>query len=251
LPNEKLTQVQKKEVAAKWIAGESRQSIADDYGVCKNTVVRACRDLHAKRIGPKPANVVDMREFKKKVHSILFRQGSGDGHKQYEVFKKREAALMSKEGGGLRPNEATVRAAKEHPCLNQLFREYDVKAHDPNPESHPQIQHFGESDKSRVECKGLKQTYRDSLRWAIEAAGKWKGEKKRPTICPCWTAWYLYEQAIDDPKDFLGKVGQVESKGDVESEEKQNARLAGARSISEIDGYLAELEAAEEEESDE
>jgi hypothetical protein len=102
-----------------------------------------------------------------------------------------------------------------------------------------------------VECKGLKQTYRDSLRWAIEAAGKWKGEKEKPTICPCWTAWYLYEQAIDDPKDFLGKVGQVESKGDADSEAQQSARLAGARSVAEIDGMLAELEIEEESEDEE
>ncbi len=248
MANAVLTQEQRKEVAAKWVAGEHRQVIADEYGVCLNTIIRVCRDLHAVRMAPKPANAVDMKAFKKRVHSILYNQGAGKNRKQYDTFKERVAALTS--GGGLKANEAVVRAAKEHSCLNQLFREYNVREHDPNPESHPQIQHFREVSDQGVECEQIQQTYRESLRWAAEAAGETARTGKRPMRCPCNTAWYLYKQAENDPKDFLAKLGQVESKGDAESEEKQNARLAGKRSIAEIDSFLAELAAEKEEDDD-
>jgi hypothetical protein len=43
----------------------------------------------------------------------------------------------------------------------------------------------------------------------------------------------------------------MESKGDTESAERKSARLAGKRSIAEIDGMLAELEHEGEDEDEE
>jgi hypothetical protein len=41
-------------------------------------------------------------------------------------------------------------------------------------------------------------------------------------------------------------VGQVESKGDAEEDERRNARAGGTRSIVELDGMLSELAESEE-----
>ena len=250
MPNAKLTREQRNVIAAKWVGGETRKGIAEEFDICENTVVRVCRDLRASRKGLKPANVVDMKKFKERVHSILWRQGSGDGHKEYKSWEDRVAELESKDGGNMRKNEAVVRASKEYPSLTRLFSEYDVREHDPNPESHPQIQYFGEAVKNVPECDGIEQTFRESLRWALAAAGAQARTGKEPETCPCEAAWYLYKQAYSDPKDFLARSGQAEAKGDTESEEKKNVRLAGARSISEIDGMLAELEIEEENEDE-
>jgi hypothetical protein len=64
---------------------------------------------------------------------------------------------------------------------------------------------------------------------------------QRPISCPCDTAYYLYQQAIAEPKDFLGRVGQIESKGVGESEEEKDLKRAGKRSIRELEVMLKEI----------
>jgi hypothetical protein len=208
-------------------------------------VCRAADAVKEKR--PRLATVHDIKEFAQRAHSILWAQGSGHEHKNFDKWKARVAELQ--ENSGLNKSEAVVRASKEYACLNQLFREYNVRRYDPNPESHPRIKHYGDVEEHDVECEGIVQTYRESLRWAIAAAGAFSRTGEKPPTCPCDTAWYLYEQAVSDPKDFLARVGQVESKGDAEDAAKRSANAAGTRSMAEIDGMLAELEC--EGESDE
>lgn len=249
MSNYKMSQEQREQIAELYEKGKTQSAIAEEFGIERVTVNRICRKLNAKRQAPRPVTVEHLREFVKRAHSILWAQGSGGKNKAFDDWKARVKELSSPDGGGFTKNEAIVRASKEYTCLNQLFREYDVRKYDRNPESHPQIRHFGEPDNHAVECEGLEQTYRDSLRWAAKAAGRTQRTGEKPTTCPCDDAWYYYEQAVNDPKDFLSRVGQVESKGDAESAEKKSAREAGKRSMAEIDSMLAELES--EGESDE
>lgn len=252
MANTKLTDTQRDEIAGRFVEGEDQAALAKDYGVCVQTISKVCRKLNAVRSVPLPAKTADLTAFAKRARSILWAQNTGtdSDKKVYKSWNERVELLMAEDGGGLTKNEAIVRASKEYPCLNQLFREYNVRAYDPNPESHPRIRHFGEPEEFSVECEGTKQTYRESLRWAIDAAGKASRTGEKPESCPCDTAWYLYKQAVSDPKDFLSRVGQVESKGDAESEERMKGKVAEARSISEIDKMLLELEYVYEGEDD-
>ncbi len=189
-------------------------------------------------------------EFAKRVKSALWRQDTGKERPKYEAWIKKVAELESSEGAGYSHAQAIIQASKDYTCLFRLFREYDLAAFDPNPDSHPQIRKFGESkskDISEVICEGKKQPYRQSLNWALNNAGTFLRTGLEPVTCPCDIAWYLYVQAKNEPKDFLGKVNQVEMKGDSESEDVKNAKKSGRRSIAEIDAMLATLE----EESDE
>lgn len=252
MSNARLTQGQRREIADRFVAGDEQEKLAEEFKVCKNTIVRVCRDLRALRPKLRPAKTKDLTEFATRAKSILWRQDGGTDRKTYEAWKARVEELASKDGGGLAKNEAIVRASKEYPCLGRLFREYDVRAYDPNPESHAHIQHAGTpiAAGSEVTCEGIDQTYRESLRWAGDAAGMTTRTGVRPSTCPCDFAWYLYEQAISDPKDFLSRVGQVEAKGDQEAADRLNAKAAGTMSIAEIDGMLAELKQEEEEENE-
>ena len=84
------------------------------------------------------------------------------------------------------------------------------------------------------------QPYRDNLSWAMSAAGHFLRTKERPIICPNNACWFLYCQAIDEPKDFMAKVNQIESKadgGELERESKSSSR----RSLAEIDLFLQNL----------
>ena len=184
-------------------------------------------------------------EFTKRVKSVLWRQDTGKEHPTYESWLSRVAFLQDKDGGAYTKQQAIVRASKEYECLHRLFREYDLKAFDPNPESHPNLVMKSDiapdNTLAGVVCEERVQTYRQSLQWAIEAAGCYLRTGQRPASCPCDTAFYLYQQAIAEPKDFLGRVGQIEAKGVGDSEEDKDTKRAGKRSIKELESMLAEL----------
>ncbi len=189
-------------------------------------------------------------EFAKRVKSALWRQDSGKERPKYDAWVKRVSELESSEGAGYTHAQAIVQASKDYTCLHHLYREFDTIAFDPNPDSHPQIRRFGESrskDTDEIICEGKKQPYRQSLNWALDNAGTFLRTGVEPVTCPCDAAWYLYEQAKAEPKDFLGKVNQVEIRGDSESEAVRNAKKSGCRSIDEIKAMLLELESTEQE----
>ncbi len=192
-------------------------------------------------------------EFAKRVKSALWRQDTGKEKPKYDAWIKRVAELESSDGAGYTHAQAVVQASKDYTCLFRLFREYDLSAFDPNPESHPNIRQFGEprsKDTDEVICEGKKQPYRQSLQWALDNAGTFRRTGNDPVSCPCDAAWYLYELAKEEPKDFLGKVNQVEMRGDSESEDSRNAKKSGKRSIAEIDMMLATLEEDKEDDRD-
>jgi len=184
----------------------------------------------------------DYQEFAKRAKSVLWRQDQGKDKPHWDRWKARIEFLNSPAGGGFTKPQAIIRASKEFPCLQRLFREYDVSSYDPTPDSHPQLVMKKDIEPTGtladVLCENIKQSYRESLQWAIEAAGQYQRTGKKPLSCPCDTAYYLYQQAITEPKDFLGRVGQIESKGVGESAEDKDARRAGKRSIKEIELML-------------
>ena len=191
----------------------------------------------------------NITEFAKRVKSVLWRQDTGKKERiKYETWQVRVEELESKDGAGYTHSQAIVQASKDYPCLARLFREYDLKEFDPNPESHPAIRQFSEAgvDSGGVVCEGKKQSYRDSLRWAIDAAGAFLRTGEQPVVCPCDAAWYLYEQAKSEPRDFLGKVGQAEMKSSGETEAQKGARASARRSITDLDNMLATLEVDDE-----
>lgn len=248
-----LSGEEKLDIADRVRAGDKLQDIANDYGVSKTTIAKHAKNLGAQRpVDPKVAKAVvdggDVREFEKRAKSILWRQESGKEHPTYDAWKARIELLMGTDGAGYTKSQAIIQASKDFPCLHKLFREYDTREFDPNPDSHAQIQKFGSPiENAEATCEGIQQSYRDSIRWAITAAGHYLRMKAHPTSVPCDAAWYLYCQAIDSPKDFMSKVGQIEAKADAEYEAERTSRKAGSRSIEEIDNMLASLSEDEDE----
>ncbi len=241
-----------KKICARWQAGDSQKAIGKDHGVSPGKIKKILLELNAydriKR--PRVGNGTDVKAFLKAARSILWRHDGGTDHPSFEKWEKRVADLMSGDGGGLSKNEAIIRASKEFNCLHRLFREYDVSAFDPNPESHPTIKYWGDASgievaEGKVKFEGIEYSYRDSLRWAADQAGNFLSTGKHPESAPNGTAWFFYRQAIDEPKDFMSKVGSMESKTDESAGEagKKTACLA----IEEIHEHLEKLEEKEEE----
>lgn len=246
----KLTDEQKAEIAKLYSEGVCQKDLAAEYNVCVSWIGTICKAHGAVRPEPKaePVTASELRHFTKRVRSVLWRQDPGSEKRTYDAWAARVSALQSEDGGGYTHSQAVVRASKEFPCLHRLFREYNLAEFDPNPDSHPTVKHFGKAKgPESILSEGIQQSYRDSLRWAIEAAGKYLRTNETPATCPCDAAYYLYRQAIEEPKDFMSKVGQIESKGDAETEAARTARKSSARAIQEIDAFLEELEHPEEE----
>lgn len=224
--------------------GVSQTTLGEEFSVSRTTIKKLLNRKNVTRPDNVPTPAKSVSDFLSRCHSVLWPR-DGAKRTQYNRFDERIKEL--EEEAGYTKYQAIVRAAKEFDCLKPLFREYDLREFDPNPESHNDIQMYGGPlPNQTIPCEGIEQSYRDSLRWAMDAAGKTGRTGKSPVSCPCDQAYYLYRMAIEEPKDFMGKVGQIESKGDQESADKRATRKAGQKAIAEIDGYLAELEAEQE-----
>jgi len=95
-----------------------------------------------------------------------------------------------------------------------------------------------EQANERIECEDIHQSYRQNLAWAIDAAGHYLRTKEFPATCPNNSAYFLLQQALDSPKEFMTKVNQIEGRKD---EEDQTLQAASKRAIEEIDAMLATL----------
>ncbi|MFH1685599.1 MAG: hypothetical protein ABH983_04805, partial [Candidatus Micrarchaeota archaeon] len=174
-------------------------------------------------------------------------------HPTYLKWKERVEFLKSPIGGYLAPLEAIVYASKEFPCLYPLFREFDVSQYDKTPSYRQDVQKFGESAKcidggklKDIENQNLDWSYRENLSWAMEAAGKYMRTNCAPASCPNNSAWFLYRQAIENPKDFMMRIGQIENKS--ETPEDRIYKKIQKKSIAELDAMLEELEEISQEE---
>ena len=97
----------------------------------------------------------------------------------------------------------------------------------------------GYSNTFKVECEDRQLSYRENLQWAIEKAGRFRRSSERPDTCPNDTAWFLYTQALEEPKDFMAKVAAMEkgAEDDTDKDIKRNAKFL----LHEIDSFLNKL----------
>ena len=95
-----------------------------------------------------------------------------------------------------------------------------------------------------VENQEIDQSHRENLQWAIAAAGHFLRTNQEPLTCPNNAAYFLYRQAREQPKEFLTKVTQVETKVDRSGE---GVKRAVQKSIEEINKLLEALTEPEDE----
>jgi hypothetical protein len=92
-----------------------------------------------------------------------------------------------------------------------------------------------------VAVNGVEQSHRDNLKWAMDTAGTYLRTGRFPTSCPNDSAWYLFRQAIEEPKEFLSRFNQVEAKSTDDAEERKRAQRNGKWAIEELDEMLEQL----------
>ena len=244
----KLMHAQLQEVIERWKCGEALTSICKDFSVTAPTLKRYIIEAGAwgsVREREPPIRDKGLGAFLKKVRKILWHLDRDKKHPTYYEWKKQVGELRAIHNYPY--GVAAVRAAKEFPATWNLFAKYDVVEFDPFPDSHPGLKHYRNmknysSGEPVIRNDNIVQTHRENLNWALEAAGKWHISSKEPASCPNASAYYLYKQAIADPKDFMGRINQVEMKSDGGI---GAAKKSGQRSVSEIDSMLETLEESE------
>ena len=172
--------------------------------------------------------------FEHRVKSLLWGRTIGP-KKDRPDYIRWENIVKELQKEGVNRRQAIVNASLTFDCLSAIIADYNLSQ-------------YGVSNTSMnakvtvsVSSKDVKQSYRENLRWAIDAAGKFMRTREEPDDCPNDAAYYLYKQAIQDPKDFLQKVGQVEVKVSSREELEEDDRKQATKSIKEIDEMLATL----------
>lgn len=180
-------------------------------------------------------------DFMSDVRKFLWNMPPND--RQHAVYYDwLEAVRILIEEKNVAKNFAYVEACKEVRELVQFFRKYDVKKFDRFPESNSAIAEiydkFWPATMQPIRCENREQSHRENLAWAIQAAGERLRTGRDPATCPNDSAFYLYTQARDDPKDFLARFTSIEAKrGDGDSVN----RAQSGKAVSEINMMLSTI----------
>ncbi|KKL10096.1 hypothetical protein LCGC14_2559240 [marine sediment metagenome] len=242
-PQSKLTDEQKIEIVTRHDLGETQTALPKEFKVGATTISKVVKKAGNKGAirGPRTTATpgTSMIEFAKRCRSILWRL---DGKEKGTYNKWQIRVDELKRDSSYTQQQAIVQAAKDFPALKRLFREYDTGEFDPNPDSHPDIHRWGKpAPMEGIENEKKDLSFRENLSWAIETAGRFLRTMETPISCPNDEAYFLYRQACEQPKEFLGKFTQVEARTDDGSEEARLAKKSGKRSIDEIEEMLATL----------
>lgn len=186
-----------------------------------------------------------------KVNSATISKHVKRAHKQKETDKKKkeleeEMKLLDEVNGGI-PTPISQIAQVNIPFVNSP-RDPPVNAA-PIPQAVPNdtIENYGITKDGKIYCNNIEQPFRQNLLWAIKAAGLFSRTQQGPTECPNDTAFFLYRQARDNPKDFLGRFAMIEGRSNDEDENELSKETK--KTVAEIEEFLQELDEQEEEEN--
>lgn len=186
----------------------------------------------------------DVQELVGRVQDALM----SSSQEKYEGWITRVAHFQAK---GYSLEEAQVCATKEIESCKYILADYDVRHLDRDPDSHTDVAYKGDANRSRVVCLNKDINYRGCMRWAAANAGMYMRTKVHPSEVPSDLAFFLYNMALDEPKDFAAKLNQTESREDTETQLEKDTRKQTDRSVAEIDRWLNEIDKQRKEDGEE
>lgn len=225
----KLSDAKKSELIGKYRDGVTQKVLAEEFGISLGLVSKITRKAGGRWEETSILPPAQLAKFQKQVKSVLWKLGGE--HEEYDRWHKRIKEY--EEFGEMNHGRAVIAAAKEFPCLEKIFKEYNLLGFHPQQKSKTR-------PTTSVKCEDKLLSHRESLAWAIEAAGHFRRTGTAPATTPNDTCYFLYEQARDDSKDFLSKYNQIE-KGMSDEEDKRLTKRTGERSIEEINEMLETL----------
>jgi len=92
-----------------------------------------------------------------------------------------------------------------------------------------------------ISSEDKKQSYREDLLWACHAAGQKLRTGNRPNSCPNDKAFFLYQLACENPKDFMTKFSQMETK-EKDDADTRKSKKSTQFMLDEVESQLEALE---------
>jgi len=235
------------EIRTRYRGGDcTLKQLSEEFGFCQRTI-RVCvhrDDKKADSLGCTTRfgfRSKTFENFMSDVRKFLWRMPPND-HKHTVYYDWLETVRVLIEEKHVAKNFAYVEACKEVRELVPFFRKYDVQKFDRFPESNSAIAEiyakFWSAAEKPVHSENLEQSHHENLAWAIQAAGEQLRTGKDPETCPNDSAFYLYTQAKEGPKEFLARFTTIESKlGDKDAPN----RALSSRAIQEINELLTTI----------
>lgn len=245
LQQPKLNESQRAEVAERYGKGETAAALAKEFDVSPATMAKYVAGTKKPLTLKALPQSSSMARFKKEARSLIWRRGD-----KGKTYKEWEAKIAELEKGGIPHWQAVFQASKDFLCLEGLFSKHDVSEFDPRPGSHPHVETYSQSPQpGNIQCENKEKTHRENLQWAIDAAGRHKATKEVLTVCPNWSAYYLYQEAVNEPQKFLTTFNQIEGKCVNDPDEDRIAAKSGKGAIKELNQMLETLEEESENEN--
>lgn len=242
--NSAATEEEIDEICECYAWGDSRKEIRDKFHVSEDTLRRYIESRGLKMNYGAFASYLrknENRKLREFLQAIRYKLWSTD-RKEYDQWKRRKNELF--QVGSMREEEAYVAAAKEFPMLKEVFDTYNYSKWDSSLVCTPDDKAKQLMEEREIKIEGRELSYRENVAWALNAIGVYKRTTMGPATCPNDSAYWLYLQALNDPKSFLDKVNSMEMKVMSSSTKEQSKELA-QRSMEEIEDMLEELAISE------
>ena len=233
------------EIIERLRSGEQLQHLAQEFGVDESALGLGLKErglFNNAKGRSLEIRDVNLRDFASNARRILWRFSRARGkHVLYDTWKARVKEFRERHSCSY--ESAVVQASKEVGCLGKLFQKYNVEEFDKYPNSHPHITKYkqhsaAEKDSPKAVSENIEQSYKENLSWAISAAGEHKRTNVPVRRCPNDEAFFLYQQALEDPKGFLARFSTAEAKI---TDTDASDRLSTKRATDEIDGLLSTI----------
>lgn len=239
--NRKLTEENIKEIVERNLKGETQTGLAEKFNVSRGTIgkhlIRECKKREIKEKREELQQEMESLDVQEEAAKNFI--PSGDNSARTRTPASREASVRT-----LTAQIASIKKSVETKLPPLSIDESVVVSNKDDGAKkfrNKKLEEAARSKKiteeiSKIICLNVEQPFRQNLLWAIKAAGLYNRTEKGPEECPNDTAFFLYKQACDNPKDFLGRFASVESK--INDEDDSVLEKESKKTVAEIEEFL-------------
>jgi len=126
-----------------------------------------------------------------------------------------------------------------HMTIHQVLKDFQIPRRHQVLRAKPNKTALSSMNPKIIPISKIEQSHLENLEWAMDAAGHFLRCNEEPKCAPNNAAYYLYQMALKEPKDFFNRFNQTFKGG--EDEEQKDTKRASKRSIEEITMMLEAL----------
>ncbi len=219
----------------KWHRGRRKLSTDQIAEMVKEYIEGATQTALAVHFSIAPVTV---QKYLKQAHVLLPRYRPPRENTVVDAPQKKLGCKKGPKPGRINPHAAD---APKHPLIEKGVP--FLKSDTPIPDT--AVHDTCSIPKANaIISEGKDSSTKENLLWAIESAGKLLRTGIIPTTCPNDSAFFLYQQACEQPKDFLTKFLQVEGRS-MSDDDNADLKKETKQSLSMIQDLLDDIDEKE------